>query len=430
MQHVIVGAGAAGIVAAEALRRHDPKSRVIVIGDEPEPPYARMAIPYYLVGQIGEDGTHVRSDAGHFEAAGVDVRRARVSAVDPAADNVILDDGSRLDYDRLLIASGSSAVKPPIPGIDLPNVVNCWTLEDARKIAAVCHPGHSAVLMGAGFIGCIILEALARSGVGLSVVEAGNRMVPRMMTETAGGMIKQWCERQGVAVHTSARVTAIEETGEPVDRLPFDANRLRVGLETGETLDADIVIAATGVRPNVGFLEGSGIKVDTGILVDECFRTNLPKVFAAGDVCEGYDFSTGLRAVHAIQPTATEHGACAAANMLGTRLAYQGSINMNVLDTLGLISTSFGRWMGSDGGDGTELADPDNFKYLNLQFEDDVMVGASSLGMTDHVGVLRGLIQSKTRLHGWKKRLLDDPTQFMRAYLDCHQTVPARPLAG
>ncbi len=416
MQHVIIGPGAAGVAAAEAIRRFDAASTVTLIGDEPEPPYSRMAIPYYLVGQVDEDGTHIRSDSGHFASIGIDVRRGRVEQVDTDTRTLSLADGGRLSYDRLLIATGSSPVRLPIPGIDLPGVVNCWTLEDARKIIAVCKPGKRVVLIGAGFIGCIILEALARSGADLTVVEAENRMVPRMMNETSGGLIKRWCENQGVSVRTSARVQAIEQAD-------ASTGTLRVILESGEALDADMVISATGVRPNTGFLQGSGIDVDNGILVNDRLQTNVHDVFAAGDVCQGLDFSTGVRSVQAIQPTATEHGPVAAANMCGLDLAHQGSINMNVLDTLGLISSSFGLWMGVDGGDDAELSDPERFKYLNLQFEDDVLVGASSLGLTNHVGVLRGLIQSRIRLKGWKDRLQQDPTRIMEAYMASQQVL-------
>lgn len=427
MQHVIIGAGPAGVVAAEAIRKHDQSSTVTLVGDEPERPYSRMAIPYYLVGQIGEDGTYLRKDADHFASQRIDVHHAHVDRIDTEADVVVLEDGNRLGYDRLLIATGSSPVKLPIPGIGLPGVVSCWTLEDARQIAAVCEPGNSVVLVGAGFIGCIILEALAHSGVDLTVVEAENRMVPRMMNETSGGLIKQWCENKGVRVKTSARVKVIEQDSGMVDSRLSPRNQLRVQLESGETLDADMVISATGVRANTGFLEGSGVDVDEGVLVNDRLQTNKPKVFAAGDVCQGLDFSTGGHAVQAIQPTATEHGRIAAANMTGLTLRHQGSVNMNVLDTMGLISSSFGLWMGIDGGDSAELRDPEQYKYLNLQFEDDVLVGASSLGLTEHIGVLRGLIQARTRLKGWKRKLQDDPTRIMEAYLASSQSLNPNP---
>jgi NAD(P)H-nitrite reductase large subunit len=422
MHHVIIGAGPAGIAAAESIRQHDKTADVTVIHGESGEPYSRMAIPYYLVGQIPAEGAEMRKDAAHFSSLGITIARGRVTGLNADTRHVILADGTEISYDRLLIASGSSPVRLPIPGIDLPGVVNCWTMEDAHQIADVCHPGNRAVLIGAGFIGCIILEALTRSGVELTVVEAENRMVPRMMNEVSGGLIKRWCENLGVNIHTSSRVREIDGiTGTSGQR------QLRVVLDSGETYEADMVIAATGVRPNTDFLSGSGITVENGILVDECFRTNLPGVFAAGDVCQGFDFSTGLKTVQAIQPTAVDHGRYAAANMVGVAMPHPGSINMNVLDTMGLVSSSFGLWMGVEGGDSAELVDEDDYRYINLQFRDDVLVGASSLGLTNHVGVLRGLIQSKCRLGKWKSVLLDNPMRFVEAYIATSQHLDPYP---
>jgi NAD(P)H-nitrite reductase large subunit len=300
--------------------------------------------------------------------------------------------------------------------MDLAGVHSCWTLEDGRAIAKLAKPGASVVLMGAGFIGCIILEALAARGIKLTVVEMEDRMVPRMMDETAGTMIKTWCEQKGVAVHTSTKVTAIDKGN--------GKSRFNVVLADGATLPADLIISATGVRSNIEFLKGSGIKTDQGILANQQLQTNDPNVYAAGDVAQGLDFSTGEYTVQAIQPTAADHGQLAARNMAGLRGAvYRGSVNMNVLDTMGLISASFGLWMGVDGGERAELCDRNRYRYLNLQFQDDVLVGATSLGLTNHVGVLRGLIQTKTRLHGWKEKLLHDPTRIMEAYLANTQAV-------
>ena len=411
MQHVVIGAGPAGVIAAEALKKMDPAAGVMVIGDEPEPPYSRMALPYYLIKQVDEAGTYLRKDANHFASLGIDLRQDRVQAVDPASHTLTLASGGTQGYDKLLIATGSTPVRPPIPGMDLEGVHSCWTLADGRHIAAAAKPGAKVVLMGAGFIGCIILEALARSGADLTVVEMGDRMVPRMMNDIAGNMIKRWCADKGVKVHTSTSVQSIEQGG-------ADGRRFAVSLSNGEVLSADLVVSATGVRPNLAFLADAGLETNSGLLINEHMQTSNPDIFAAGDVAEGRDFSTGDYSVMAIQPTAAEHAQLAARNMAGhTGAIHRGTVNMNVLDTLGLISSSFAMWMGVDGGDAAELVNEDRFRYLNLQFEEDVLVGATSLGLTQHVGVLRGLIQSRVRLGEWNKRLMEDPTRIMEAYL-------------
>lgn len=410
MHHVIIGAGPAGVVAAEHLRKYDPTCNVTLLGAEGKPPYSRMAIPYFLVGDIPEGGTYLRKNDGHFKDSNIDVKQIRVSSIDPVSKSIRLMDGDMLAYDKLLISSGATPMKPPLPGIDLPGVHNCWTLADSHKIIERAKPGSKVVLMGAGFIGCIILEALANRKVDLTVIEMENRMVSRMTNEVMGTMIKDWCVDKGIKVLTSTKVSEIKENA--------GGTPLTVQMDDGNSIDADLVICATGVRSNTAFLEGSGIDVRNGIVVDEYMQTSVVDVYAAGDVAEAKDFSTGEYAVQAIQPTAVEHGKIAAHNMaMGHKTAHQGTVNMNILDTVGLISTSFGMWMGVPGGEESELVDRKNYKYINLQFKDNQLVGASSLGMTQHVGAMRGLIQTGADLGDWKARLLEDPTRIMEAYL-------------
>jgi NAD(P)H-nitrite reductase large subunit len=410
MKHIIIGNGPTGLVAAETLRRLQPGAEIALIGDEAEPPYSRMAIPYFLHGNIPEEGTHLRKAHDHYAKHGIHLIRGRVAKVDPAAKQIEFDGGERLPYDKLLIATGSHPVRPPVPGIDLPNVHNCWTIEDARAIAAKAQHGARVLQLGAGFIGCIIMESLAARGVELAVVEMGDRMVPRMMTAKAGAMIKRWVEDKGVAVHTGAAITAIAEKD----------GALAVSLSTGATITADLVICAAGVRPNIGFLGGSGIEIGRGIRVDSHMRTSVPDIYAAGDVTEAAGFHSGLPELNAIQPNAADQARVAAHNMAGEASLSQGSLAINVLDTLGLISSSFGHWQGlpaDEGGSGVELVDEAASRYLSLQFKNDVLIGATSIGWTDHVGALRGLIQTRTPLGAWKDRLLADPTSFMTAYL-------------
>jgi len=415
MKHIIIGNGPAGLVAAETLRRLQPAAEIALIGDEAEPPYSRMAIPYFLQGNIAAEGTHLRKDHDHYARHGIHLIRGRVAKVDAGAKQIEFEGGERLPYDRLLIATGSHAIRPPVPGIDLPQVLNCWTIEDARAIAAKAHKGTRVLQLGAGFIGCIIMEALAARGVELTVVEMGDRMVPRMMTATAGAMIQRWVEDKGVTVHTNAAITAIEQQG----------GGLAAKIGDGKTLAADLVICAAGVRPNVGFLSGSGVEIGRGIRVDSHMRTSVPDIFAAGDVTEAAGFHSGVPELNAIQPNAADQARIAAHNMAAHDMAgepstSQGSLAINVLDTLGLVSTSFGHWQGvpaEEGGSGVELVDEAAYRYLSLQFKRDVLVGATSIGWTDHVGALRGLIQTRAKLGTWKERLLADPTSFMAAYL-------------
>lgn len=415
MHHVILGAGPAGVIAAETLRKHDSDAAITLVSGEKEPPYSRMAIPYLLSGQIKEAGTYLRQTDGHFDALGIDIRHSRATSVDRKSTSVSLDSGDEIAYDRLLIATGASPIRPPVPGLDLPGVHTCWTLEDARAILDRALKDDDVVLMGAGFIGSIILEALVARGVRLTVVEMEDRMVPRMMDETAGNMLRRWCEEKGVTVCTGARITDITR----------HKNRLDVSLSQGPSLQAKLVVVAAGVAPNIGFLEGSGIRTKTGVKVNEYLKTNAKDIYAAGDVAEAKDLSTGEFSVLAIQPVAADHGRIAALNMLGQKTPHEGSLNMNVLDTLGLISSSFGSWNGVKGGDSARMSDEAAYRYLRLEFDGDRLVGAQAVGLTDHIGIARGLIQTGLRLGRWKEILMKSPERLAEAYVATSQGIAA-----
>ena len=412
MKHIILGNGPAGVVAAETLRRAAPGDDILLVGNEDAPPYSRMAIPYLLEGNIDERGTYLRKADDHFAKLRIQQRRGRAVAVDTGKRTILFDDGHFEPYDRLLVATGSHPVRPPIPGIDLPQVQTCWTLDDARAIAALAKPGSRVLQLGAGFIGCIIMEALIKRGVQLTVVEMGDRMVPRMMTPEAGSMIKRWVEKQGVRVVTKAGVERIENG---------DKSPLTVTLSTGEQLACDLLIVAAGVAPNVAFLEGTPVHVAKGVLVDDTMQTSVPGIYAAGDVAEAPDLFSGRHLVAAIQPNAADQARIAALNMAGQPARMNGVLAINVLDSMGMISSSFGEWQGVAGGEGVERADEACGRYISLQFDGDVLVGATAIGLTGHVGALRGLIQSRTRLGHWKQTLLETPTRFVEAFVACQR---------
>ena len=435
MKYLILGNGPAGVIAAETLRKADPKGKITMVGSEDEPPYSRMAIPYLLEGNIDEAGTYLRKAKTHFKKLKINNKVAKATAIDSDTKTVVLDDGSSAKYDKLLIATGSHPIRPPIPGIDLPHVHTCWTLEDARAIAQLAKQGKKVVQVGAGFIGCIILEAFAKNGVDLTVVELGDRMVPRMMTQKAGGIIKDWVQGKGVRVVTSAKVESIaapgQTSGSLLDSLknmfgggassPITDDQMTVTLSTGEKIGCDLVVMSAGVRPNIDFLTGSGVEVANGILTDRNLQSSVADIYAAGDVAEAPDLYSNSPMVSAIQPNAVDQARIAALNMAGKSAEHAGVLAINVLDTLGLISSSFGQWEGVDGGEGVELSEPKLSRYISLQFKDDILVGATSVGLTQHVGVLRGLIQGEVKLGEWKDILMDEPLRVMDAYLACAQ---------
>lgn len=406
MRHVIIGGGPAGVTAAETLRKADPAAEITLLCGEAGAPYARMAIPYLLKGDIGEASTHIRKDPHHYERLRIRLLHARARGVDTAARAVDVGNGS-LPYDRLLIATGSRPSRETIPGIDLPGVQTCWTLDDARAILAKARPGTRIVQMGAGFVGCIIMEGLVSRGVDLTILVRSGFMVRRMMNPTASGLIQRWCESKGVKILTRTQPRA----------LSADDGAVRVDLGEGRSLPADIYLSVVGVDPNLEFLAGSGIQVRHGVVVDANLQSSVPGVYAAGDVAEAANALTGKPGVNAIQPNAVEQGRVAALNMAGRPVRFNGGFVFNVLTTLGLASSSFGEWQGVPGGESAEVLDEPRYRYFSLQFDGDCLVGANCVGFSDHIGALRGLIEGRRRLGPWKRRLMDDPAQVMPAYL-------------
>ena len=329
-----------------------------------------MAIPYLLKGDIDEPGTYIRKDAGHYARLRVCLVRGHAAAIDTAARRVALRDGGSLPYDRLLVASGSRPSRESIPGIDLPGVQACWTLADARAILARARPGARVVQMGAGFVGCIIMEGLLARGVDLTILVRSGYMVRRMMNPTASGLIRRWCEAKGVKILTRTQPQGLARKN----------GNLEVNIGDGRALPADIYLSAVGVDPNLEFVAGSGIEMGKGLRVDATLQTSAPGVYAAGDVAESVDGLTGQRQLNAIQPNAVEQGRIAALNMAGRPARFKGSFVFNVLTTLGLAVLVVRAVGGRAGRRVGRSAGRPRYRYLNLQFDGDRLVGANCVG--------------------------------------------------
>lgn len=414
MRHIIIGNGPAGIIAAETIRKNAPGDDITLIGDENEAPYSRMSIPHLLACNTNETGTYLRREKDWASRLNVSEVRGRAVHVSTRTRTVKMDDGSVIAFDKLLIASGASPRVPVIPGIDFAGVHSCWTLDDARRIQRLAKPGARVVLIGAGFIGCIVMEALLARGVNLIVVERRDRVLPNMMGKRAGDLVQRWCEKKGVKVVTGTRVTAIGCS-------ELDGHGHMVRLSNREQLSADLIVYSVGTMPNVSFLKGSGIRCLQGVVVDASMQTNVPGIYAAGDCAETFDSVAGRSIISGVQPNAADQAYCAALNMTGKHAFQRGVRQIDVIDTMGLISSSFGNWQGVRGGQWVEMADERNFRYLRLEFFKDVLIGCNAVGVTEHAAILRSLIQNHVHLGEWKDRLLQDPTRLKEAYVACVQ---------
>jgi NAD(P)H-nitrite reductase large subunit len=410
-RHVIVGGGTAGVNAIRAIRAYDRGAAEVLLVSA-ERPYSRMVLPYYLGRSIAE--SHVfTATPGHLAQLQVQAHLGRRAAsLDTAANRLTLEDGTRIEYDDLLIATGSSAVKAPVPGADLPGVHSFWTLPQARGVVAAIREGSHVVMVGAGFIAFTILNAIRALRARLTVVEIAPQILPRMIDAAGAELVEAWLTRHGVEIRAGATLVAIEEA----------EGRRRLKFREGSDLLADVVIMATGIRTNLEWLNGSGVGVNRGILVDDHLRSSVGNVYAAGDVAEGRDLVTGRPAVHAIEPTAVEHGRVAGANMAGRDLAYRGSLLMNIVDVCHLDIASFGAW-DDPAAEVVAATRPERWAYRKLLWKGERLIGAMLLGRADDlwttndVGMLKGLVQAGHGLGAWKERLRRHPFDIKPAFI-------------
>lgn len=412
--HVIIGGGPAATNAVETIRQMgDAGDRITLVSDEPA--HSRMALPYWLCGNIPREHTHT-GDEDYFNRLNVDARiGARATALDTQNNTVSLDNGDTLDYDNLLIATGSSPLDPPIPGTDLPGVQPMWSLAHTQ-LALDTADGMDqprVALVGAGFIGFIVLNAMFKRGWKLSVVEREGQVLPRMLDAASASFVESWLGSQNVDVHTGTTVTEIQAA---------DGGSKVVQLSDGSSIEADLVIIATGIRANVGLVDGSGIDVDQAILVNNRMQSSVPNVYAAGDVAQGPVLYSSQPEVHAIQPTAVDQGRVAGANMAGQDVTYPGSLLMNVVDVCGLQCASFGNW-NDESAEAITISNPIENIYRKLLWTGDQITGAiftgrpNDMGMLTDVGMVKGILQTQTPLGAWKGYLSENPFDIRRAYI-------------
>jgi NAD(P)H-nitrite reductase large subunit len=377
-----------------------------------ERPYSRMVLPYYLGRDITESHVFTANPSRLAQLKVTPHLGHRAARLDPPGQRLTLENDTVIDYDDLLIATGSSAVRAPVPGADGARIHTFWTLDQARAVLRGMAAGMEVAMVGAGFIAFTILNSLLKLGVKLSIVEIAPQILPRMIDRTGAEIVESWMKRHGVEVRTGAQLLAIEDAGE----------RKRLRFQASDDIEADLVIMATGIRSNLDWLAGSGVEINRGVVVDDRLRSNIPNIYAAGDVAEGRDFVTGERAVHAIEPTAMEHGRVAGANMAGQPLAYRGSLLMNIVDVADLEIASFGAW-DSPTAEVSSTVKPDRPGYRKLLWQGDRLIGAIILGVasdiwtTNDVGMLKGLVQSGSGLGSWKDYLRQHPFEIKKAFL-------------
>ena len=395
MRVLILGAGPAGLTAAHELRKMAPARsldpEITIVSAEPGPPYSPPAMADHFL--TGRDSSLYWQGPDICEQLRVHLRSGvPVQSVSPERHCVVLQDDSELEYDRLVIATGSRLFAP-LDGYDLPGVYNFKSLTAARELVEHARRGEvrTALIVGAGFIGVEVALLLRSLGLEVTMVER-DRVMPNVLDKETSGLVSDELERRGITLRVPAE--AVRFTG--TDRVTG------VALDNDEILDADACIAATGVKPNVDYLDGSGLDIDWGVRVDNKMRTNLPDIWAAGDVAESIDRASGERFVHAIWPNARAQGEVVARDILGYTTDYQGAERMNSMKHLGLPIIAAGE---TSGEQVLRLRQGDRLRKVFLTRGK--IVGFQLAGDIRGAGTYRALMLRKSDVSQFGDELLD-----------------------
>jgi NAD(P)H-nitrite reductase large subunit len=385
MKYVIIGNGIAGVCAAEAIRSEDATGDIAIIGDETFPPYSRPMISHVLEGSQPHDKLPVRSDRFYDDCAITPVLGQRAAGIDIDNRQVMLADGFRVDYDRLLIAAGADPRPVAAEGLDLKNIFYMRTEDHVKRQVAALDGARRAVVLGGGLVGFKAAYGLLKRGLSVTMLITSGYPLSMQVDPTAGKMILDELVRHGLTVEVGVSVSAFEGNG-AVQAAVTDA---------GTRLPCDLVIIGKGVLPARTFIPRDKIDVDLGVVVDADLQTSAPGIYAAGDVAESVDISRNCRWVNALWPEAANQGRVAGLNMAGRSVAYPGSLSRNVMRVFDLDVLTVGNANPAPDSGCRILDTGGNGHYRRLVLKDDLLVGAVMINRIEQGGVLRSLIENR-----------------------------------
>ncbi len=399
-KYLIIGNSAAAIGAIEAIRQKDKQGKIILVSDEPYPAYSRPLISYLLAGKVDEEKMFYRAQSFYGENEVEALLGEQVISVFPSEKKVKLRNGKRISYTQLLIATGGKSIVPEVKGGNLKGIFTFTTWDDAKKIKAFIDKNKvkKTTVIGGGLIGLKAAEALIELGMKVTIVELADRVLSATFDREASAII------EAALKEVDCRLIA-RNTVEDIRGKKGKVNSILLRDKKG--LPADLIIFAIGVTPNMAVVKDSGIKINRGILVNSRMRTNLPRIYAAGDVAEAYDFLLHAHRPIPIWPNAYKQGSIAGYNMSGADREYRGSFAMNSVELCGVPTISVG--ITDPKQDGYEIireSNPARKQYKKIVLKDNRIVGAIFINDIDRAGIITGLIKDEVEVSSFKDHLM------------------------
>jgi nitrite reductase (NADH) large subunit len=399
--YVIIGAGAAGMAAATAIRRQDAAARITVLSAEADRPYYRPLIPFLISGQK-EPADMALEGHGLFMADGIEIQlETRAAGIDTRRQAVILDSGQELAYDKLLIATGSRPIVPELVQKQaIAGVYTLRTMAEARSIAQRCQGARQVVMLGGGMLNVKTAFALLALDLEVTLVEIQDSVLPWLMEADAAALIHNALLRAGLKVITGCTLRRL--------RYELDSGIKRVELSNGQELACQMLLIGIGVQPNVSLLESTPLNCDQGLVIDPHCACSVENVFAAGDVAVTIDAVSGAGARTGLWTHAVDMGLCAGRNMAGRASEYEGPYGiLNATQVADVPFVSMGIVHTADTDYETHVsATQQAYRKLVFSPQGDRLIGALFVGDIAGAGLYRHVIRQRVPVADIKSHIV------------------------
>jgi nitrite reductase (NADH) large subunit len=397
MHVVVVGNGLAGTISSKTIRELEPQAEIDLYAGEAYPYYPRPNLIKFLAGHISE-GNLFAFGTDWYENQNISLHLgAPVKIIEPDSKQVELESGKRISYDILLLATGAYSFIPPIKGTEKRGVFTLRTLDDAHALLEWIENHARVAIIGGGLLGLEIARALRLRGAEVQVVEFFDRLLPRQLDTQGASILKAQVENMGIRV--SLGISTEEILGQE------EASGLR--FKGGDKIEAEAVVVAAGVKPNISLAKEAGLETDKGIIVDDYLQTSHPDIFAAGDNVQHRE------KLYGIIPASFNQARAAAFNIAGEKKKHDGTIPSNTLKVIGLDLTSIGEVNPEEGtSEEYRKAHNEGGIYKKIVVRDGKIIGAIWMGSKEKINEINRLILQQRNVEKWKNSLLEDDFEF------------------